>query len=490
MSQARPSNWLKWFLILLVLGGAAAGGFIYLKRSKETPVDFKTATISRGDLTQAVTANGQLSPVINVQVGSQISGIINEIKVDFNSKVKQGDVIAQIDPATYDQGVSQADADLMSAKAALELAQINNRRAQELRKNELIAVSDADKALADLHQAEATVKMRDAALQKAKVDLARTTIYAPISGVVISRNVDVGQTVAASFSTPTLFLIANDLAKMQIEAMVSEADVGGIEVGQRVNFTVDAYPSRQFHGEVTQVRYAPVTNQNVVTYTTVVGVNNDDLKLRPGMTANVSIITAQRPGAIKIPNAALRFRPPESAVLKAPTNAPRATLTAGRESGGSNAFARTEGAIDSPPGEGAARPGSEEMRRRFESMTPEERTALREKMRARFGEGGPPGSGNSGGAARSRPQEGPATRTVYLLVKATSAAGKEHQAARPVTVKTGITDGSHTEVLDGLKEDDIVITGVNLPVTATTGAGPPGGSSPFGGPPGGGFRPR
>src|SRR5438876_4889450 len=173
---------------------------------------------------------------------------------------------------------------------------------------------------------------------------------------------------------------------MQIEAMVSEADVGGVEVGQRVRFTVDAYPAQQFLGEVTQVRYAPVTNQNVVTYTTVVGVNNDDLKLRPGMTANVSIITAQRPGALKIPNAALRFRPPDTAVLKTSTNAPVAALASTHDRGASNALASAEGSVDSPS-------GSEEMRRRFESMPPEQRAAWREKMRARFGESSPPGSG-------------------------------------------------------------------------------------------------
>jgi len=263
--------------------------------------------------------------------------------------------------------------------------------------------------------------------------------------------------------------------------MVSEADVGGVEVGQRVNFTVDAYPAKQFHGEVTQVRYAPVTNQNVVTYTTVVGVKNDDLKLRPGMTANVSIITAQRRGVLKIPNAALRFRPPETAILKPPTNAPVAALASTHDSGASNALASADGSADPPS-------GSEDMRRRFESMSPEQRAAWREKMRARSGEGGPPGSGNSGGAPRSKPQDGPASRTVYLLVKSKSAGGKEQQMARPVTVKTDITDGSYTEVLDGLQENDVVITGVNLPATAAAGLTQPGGSSPFGGPPGGGFR--
>src|SRR5688572_23307730 len=164
--------------------------------------------------------------------------------------------------------------------------------------------------------------MREASLSRAKVDLERTTIYAPISGIVISRNIEVGQTVASSFNTPTLFLIANDLSKMQIEAMVSEADVGGVEENQKVQFNVDAFPGRQFDGTVKQVRYAPTTNQNVVTYTTVVEVNNADQKLRPGMTANASIVLAEKTGVLKIPNSALRFRPPEKAVVRGVTNAP------------------------------------------------------------------------------------------------------------------------------------------------------------------------
>src|SRR6185503_1780116 len=180
---------------------------------------------------------------------------------------------------------------------------------KDLLASDLVAAADLDKTLADLHQAEAVLKMREAAVNKTKVDLERTTIYAPIDGMVISRNVDVGQTVAASFTAPTLFVIANDLTKMQIEAAVSEADVGGIEMGQQVDFSVDAFPGRTFHGSVSQVRYAPVTNQNVVTYTTIVDVSNPDMKLRPGMTATASIISAKRSSVLKIANAALRFRP-------------------------------------------------------------------------------------------------------------------------------------------------------------------------------------
>jgi HlyD family secretion protein len=315
--------------------------------------------------------------------------------------------------------------------------------------------------------------MREAVLKKATVDLERTTIYSPIDGVVISRAVDVGQTVAASFNAPTLFTVANDLRNMRIEAMVSEADVGGVEEGQRVTFTVDAFQGRQFQGEVTQVRFAPVTNQNVVNYVTIVNVNNDDLKLRPGMTANASIITAQRRDVLRVPNAALRFRPPEKAVVKGATNSPSGTN-------------RPIAAMASA-GEGGERLSSEERRKRFESMSPEEREQFRARMRARSGDG-PPGDGlGVGRRSNTWSTDGSAPRTVYLLEKET-ASGKEVSVLKPVTVKTGISDGSFTEVLEGLKEGDVVVTGVNLPTPTT--ALRPGGSSPFGGPFGGMRPPR
>src|SRR5260221_6414564 len=344
MSTTKRSGVWKWLLVLVLLGGGLAAWYWYQKSSKEAPLGFKTATVTRGELIQAVTANGQISPVKSVTVGSQVSGIITDIKVDFNSQVTNGQVVAQIDPSTYQQNITQAEADLANAQAALELTVLNMRRAKELRVAELIPVSDYDKAVADLHQAEAVVKMRQAALNKSKVDLERTTIYAPIDGMVISRVVDVGQTVAASLNAPTLFTIANDLRNMRIEAMVSEADVGGVQDGQQVTFTVDAFPRRKFRGNVTQVRYAPVTNQNVVNYTTIVEVNNADLKLRPGMTANASIVTAQRRDALRVPNAALRFRPPEGSLPKSSTNAPSAGPPALAGGGSGDGFAPRSGA--------------------------------------------------------------------------------------------------------------------------------------------------
>src|SRR6201997_3653029 len=275
--------------------------------------NFQTTTITRGPITQAVTATGTLNPVVNVQVGSQVSGNLAKLFVDFNSQVKAGQVVAQIDPALFQATVTQAEGDLASAQAALELAKVNATRTQKLFARKTSSQADLDQAMANLHQAEANVKIKQGALDKAKADLEHCTITSPIDGVVISRNVDVGQTVAASLQAPVIFQIANDLAKMQIDSNVAEADVGVLEVGQDVDFTVDAFPMRTFHGKVVQERNAPITEQNVGTYDTVIGVNNDDLKLKPGMTANVSIRIAQRDSALQIKNAALRHRPAEAA---------------------------------------------------------------------------------------------------------------------------------------------------------------------------------
>src|SRR5438105_5023811 len=216
---------------------------------------------------------------MNVQVGSQVSGRINNIYVDYNSQVKSNQVIAEIDPSTYKANVLRAESEAANARANVTLARVQADRATSLFTNSLISASDHDIAKAQAEQAEAQLKIAEAAVETAKVDLSRCTIFAPVDGVVISRNVDVGQTVAASFNTPTLFLIANDLSKMQIDALVSEADIGGVSVDQDVNFNVDAFPYRTFKGKVSQVRYGAITNQNVINYDCVIEVNNSDLKL-------------------------------------------------------------------------------------------------------------------------------------------------------------------------------------------------------------------
>ena len=439
MANESGSSWVKWVVVVALLAACAGGALWYLTHRGQAPPEYQSAKVARGDLTQAVTASGTLNPVLNVQVGSQISGNILRLCVDFNSPVTNGQLIAQLDPATYQANVSSAEGDLANATAALELAQINARRAEELFKNKLIAQSDFDQSVASLHQAEAQVKVRTAALERAKVDFARCKIYAPVDGIVISRNVDVGQTVAASLSAPTLYVIANDLTKMQIDANVAEADVGGVEEGQDVNFTVDAFPYRTFRGKVTQVRNAPIIVQNVVTYDTVIGVNNPDYKLKPGMTANVSIVIQQRTNVLKIPNAALRFRPPAAA-------------------GGTNAVAQATTQGPRPEGPGGAGFGGGGERRR-----------------------GGPGGGGFGGGPGGRPRgERPVARTVYVLA---SESGTNSPSSglglKPVQITTGISDGVSTEVRGGLNEDDIVVTGVTV-VEPTTTQRP---TNPFGGGP-------
>lgn len=433
MPNQNQFRWGKWLLIFVVIA-AAIGGAIWYFSGRETPPQFQTATISRGELIQAVTATGQLNPVTNVTVGSQISGIIQKLYADFNSPVKQGQVIAELDPATYKAAVEQAEGDLANANANEELTQVEANRATELFKNKLISQSDYDKAIADLHQAQAQVKIKEAALSRAQVDLSRCTIYAPVDGIVISRSVDVGQTVAASLSAPTLFIIANDLTKMQIDANVAEADVGGVESNQDVNFTVDAFPYRTFHGEVVQVRNSPITVQNVVSYDTVISVNNPDMKLKPGMTANVSIIVAQKDNALKIPNAALRFRLPESL-------APKASAT--------NAATAAAGTNAAP------------------------QAASLENQRGNGRRGGAGGRGGPGGPGAGHGDHA-AVRTVYVLT-----GSGDNAKPQPVQIKTGISDGVMTEVLDNnLKEGDQVITGLVQTDTPAQ-SGPPG--NPFGG---------
>lgn len=441
MGTIRKINWAKWISLLIILAALGAGITWYVKTHREPPPDYQTTPVTRGDLTQVVTATGQLGPVVNVQVGSQISGIVKKILVDYNSVVKSNQLIAEIDPSTYEVNVLKAEAELANAKANQALAEVQARRADELFTNRLISASDHDTANAQLLQAQAQVQSDEATLRNAKVQLSYCTIYAPVDGVVISRNVDVGQTVAASFNTPTLFVIANDLTKMQIDALVSEADIGGVVVNQNVNFTVDAYPYRTFHGKVSQVRYGAITNQNVINYDCVIGVNNNDQKLLPGMTANVSIIVAQRNDVLKIPNAALRFRPPEAIVAEVKTNAALQNLE------------HASGAV------------GQERRRQNRGGGPEEQGPG----------GGRTGTGASGGRPRPEKQLG---RTVYILPK--DAVNAETVKPQAVQIKVGISDGVNTEVVEGLEEGDQVVTGMILP----TETGPARRSNPFGG----GFR--
>ena len=308
-------------LVLIIIGGAGYAYYAYTK--KPQPPTITTAKITRGDIAETVGATGQLQAVTTVQVGTQVSGTVSQLNADFNSLVHKGQVIARLDPSLFQTQIEQGRANLIRAQAdldrlrvALDDAQTKLRRAQELAQKQLIAQADLEAAQVAVRSADAQLKSQEAAvtqsrasLQQAQVNLDHTIITAPIDGLVISRNVDVGQTVAASMSAPTLFVLAADLTKMQVIASLDESDVGRIRPGQPVIFRVDAYPNQQFHGSVTQVRLQPQTIQNVVTYSTVIDVPNPDLRLKPGMTANVNIEIAQRADVLRIPNAALRFRP-------------------------------------------------------------------------------------------------------------------------------------------------------------------------------------
>ena len=317
-------NW-KIIIGALLVVLLAAGLFFYFKNGNNAP-KFKTQTAARGDIRATVTATGTMNAVTTVLVGTQVSGTISKLYVDFNSPVKKGQILAQIDPATFQAQVDQARANMMAARANVQKAEaavVDTKRTMERNKTlfarNLIAKSDEDtaetnylSAEAQLSASKAAVAQTKAALDFAETNFRYTKIISPVDGTVISRNVDVGQTVAASFQTPTLFNIAQDLTRMQIDTSVDEADIGKIKVDQPVEFAVDAYPDITFKGKVSEVRNAPITVQNVVTYDVVVRVDNPELKLKPGMTANVSIILDEKKGVLRVPNAALRFRPPES----------------------------------------------------------------------------------------------------------------------------------------------------------------------------------
>lgn len=312
-------------LIMSVLAvGLAIGGYVFFNGERKAPVRYRTAAVERGSVISVVTAMGSINPVVSVQVGTQVSGMIKSLHADFNSVVKAGDIVAVIDPeplrARRDQAASNLEMSKANvARARTDLAQRKREldRVKSLVAEQFVSQNDVDVAVTNFQAAEAQmnvavaqVKQAEAALNAVELDLKYTVIRSPVNGIVVARNVEVGQTIAASFATPNLFLIALDLTKMQVDTNVSESDIGGMTEGREATFTVDAYPGHQFSGTIRQVRLAPINVQNVVTYNVVVSVDNQDLRLKPGMTANVSIVVAQRDAVLKVPNAALRFTPP------------------------------------------------------------------------------------------------------------------------------------------------------------------------------------
>ena len=320
MSDSPPRKWkLKLFLLLAILTG---GAYFYVQQpGSQAAPSFTTSAVDRGDLEQAILATGKLEPVLNVEVGSQVSGNLAEVLVDFNSLVTQGQVIARLDTTTFEANVREAEGELENADAALELAKVEATRIEQLRERDLVSQAELDQARARLLQAQATRNMRQHSLDRAHTELDRCTIISPIDGIVISRNVDVGQTVAASMTAPVLFIIANDLRHMHIHAHVPEADIGDIREGQRATFTVDAF-RQTFTGRVVQVRNQPIIENHVVMYDTIIEVENPEGILKPGMTATVSIITAEKPDVLRVRNTALRARLPDALLPPAPAEEP------------------------------------------------------------------------------------------------------------------------------------------------------------------------
>jgi len=314
-----------WICSVLAVAVVIAG-YVFFTGERKVPVRYRSVPIQRGAIVSTVTATGSLNPMTTVQVGSQVSGMIESLHADFNSSVKKGQVVARIDPFPYRAKRDQAAASLANAKAALVKAKVDlNQRKRELDRVQLLlkqdfvsqaevdtALTAHEGAIATLAVSEAAVKQAAAMLEAAELDLTYTVIHSPVDGTVISRQVEVGQRLSANFAIPTLFLIAEDLTQMQVDAAVSESDIGGMSIGKDATFTVDAYPGMQFRGKVRQVRNAPVSIQNVVTYDVVIGVENKDMRLKPGMTANVAIVVAHKEEVLKVPNAALRFTPPKS----------------------------------------------------------------------------------------------------------------------------------------------------------------------------------
>lgn len=298
----------KWLIIAAVLIVAAAVWF-FLKKDTSAAPKYVTAAVQRGDVEIKVTATGTLQALTTVQVGSQVSGTISAMYADFNDIVKKGQVLAQLDPSFLKAQVTQAEADLEKSQATAELARRDFVRAETLFAKSMISESDRDNAEAKYDQAKADIKSSVANVDRLKTNLNYSTIVSPIDGVVISRDVDIGQTVAASLQAPTLFTIAQDLRQMEVKTSVDEADIGSIQDGQQASFTVDAYPDRNFEAIVKQVRLSPQIESNVVSYDVILSVYNEDMVLKPGMTANVTIMINSQKDVLKVPAAALRFRP-------------------------------------------------------------------------------------------------------------------------------------------------------------------------------------
>ncbi|MGO4223498.1 efflux RND transporter periplasmic adaptor subunit [Lysobacter sp. TAF61] len=510
-SPARKSNvWIRRGIAAAIVLALAGGGFWYFRqRDAEAATGaYRTAPVERGDIRVAISSTGTLSAISTVTVGSQISGQVTDVLVDFNDPVKRGQVIARIDPKTYQAQIAQGNAQIANARAALSQAQaalvnaeLDYRRKADLGARQLVARSDVDLARAALDQARAQVNAAQASIQQqtastetTQVNLDRTVIRSPVDGVVLTRSIEPGQTVAASLQAPELFKIAEDLAKMKIELAVDEADIGQVRTGQGVSFTVDAFPDRQFRGTVEQVRLSATTTNNVVTYPVVVTVDNSDGTLLPGLTVNAEIEVSRRDNVLKVSNAALRFKPADDA-----GNATAAAPQANRQGGGSGVIddlTRTATTLNLSASQQAA----------FDAAI----TAVRERQAARQAQAAQSGGGNrlfgGGGGGRGPGGGGPGVvvtggaggagnlqaqmrqrmadrfredfagfrgslddaqkakwdGALAALLSAKRAPLYRLAGGKPemVMVRIGASDGSSTEVSGGgLKQGDLIVTG-------------------------------
>lgn len=450
-------------IVLLVV--AAAGFWIWKKQSASATPAYRFATIEKGDLEAAVSATGTLSAVTTVQVGTQVSGKVTDIFVDFNDHVKKGQLIARIDPTLSEQTVRDAEAGLERSQADLEQKRLEYKRNEELFQRKVLTEIEFNNAKYAFAIAQAQVKSAQVTLDRAKQNLSYTQIYAPIDGIVVERTVELGQTVVASMQTPQIFLIANDLSQMQILASVDESDIGAIVDKQKVRFSVQAYPNEHFEGEVKQVRLQSKTTENVVNYTVVVRVANTSGKLKPGMTATLDFLTGTASDALLVPNAALRFRPTEemrAQMIKRFQEQRQANggeQQPGFSAGGGSLPQGGAGPGGGGPGNGGGFAGG-------------------------FGgQGGQlagraAGGGNGAGGNRARGGQAP-TMLWFLDEKGQLATAR---------VKAGLTDGQRTAVESPrIKEGMQVIVAVNAPTTTPNAANPFGGQGGFGGPPGGNF---
>lgn len=482
--------------VVAILGGGA--WWWTARKGEAADSAYRTATIERGDIRVAISATGTLSAISTVTVGSQISGQVTDVLVDYNSEVKKGEVLARIDPSTYEAQIEQGNAQIANAQASLKQAQatlanaeLDYTRKADLGRQKLVAQSDVDlaraardQARAQVNAAQAQIRQQTASTQTTRVNLDRTVIRSPVDGVVLTRTIEPGQTVAASLQAPELFTIAEDLSKMKIELAVDEADIGQVKVGQAVSFTVDAFADRQFRGQVQQVRLSATTTSNVVTYPVVVSVDNSDGTLLPGLTVNAEIEVSKRDDILKVSNAALRYKPTGEAATAAAAAAAAQAPQGGQNRGGGigDDLARVAGSLQLKPDQQAA----------FDAAL----TALRERQAARMAQaqqrgasmfgGAPRPGGNAGGGSgamqaqmRQRMAErmqqdfapfratlddtqkqrwdaelrallGAKRAPIYTLVN-----GKPEM----VQVRIGASDGTSTEVSGAVKEGDVVVVG-------------------------------